>query len=390
PSFEDYKAWENSHAPAPVMYDEKDVVVLNRGNFWELVNKTKNVMVEFYAPWCGYCQALTPEYAAAATKLKETGSDVILAKVNAIDEPQLGDEFKVGSFPTIYLFTDGQHTPYDGQRTKDAIVSWLRKKTGVAVQNVMSVEEATKILASEPKIVIALLDNLTGHESEELDAAARMEDEVNFYQTTSSDVAKLFEIDPKAERPTLVLLKKEAEKLSVFDGSFSKSSITEFVSIKKLPLVINFSRETLEFIFENPLNKQMLLFSTIKGREKYADSFSETAIAFKDKIVFVYVDTENEDYGMAMVDHFGIVQDSPTVMAYAGHLDGRKFLMNGEITLDNIMSFTKSFLEDNLQPFYKSDPIPETNEGDVKIVVGKNCDEVVLNESKDVLLEFKK
>ncbi|XP_074289736.1 protein disulfide isomerase-like 1-3 isoform X2 [Silene latifolia] len=388
PSFEDYKAWENSHAPLPVIYDEKDVVVLNHANFWELVNKTENVMVEFYAPWCGYCQALTSEYAAAATELKKAGSDVLLAKVDAIDEPQLADEFKVGAFPTIYLFTNGQHTPYDGERTKDAIVFWLKKKIGVAVQNVMSTKEAAKILATEPKIVIALLDDLTGYESEELDAAARIEDEVNFYKTTSSDVAMLFEIDPKAKRPALVLVKKEAEKLSVFDGNFSKSAITEFVSAKKLPLVITFSRETLELIFENPLNKQMLLFTSGKERQKFADSFSETALAFKDKIVFVYVDTKNEDYGMAMVDHFGIVEDAPTVIAYAGHLDGRKFMMDADITLDNIMSFTKSFLADNLQPFYKSGPIPEINDSNVKIVVGKNYDEVVLDESKDVLLQI--
>ncbi|XP_074299198.1 protein disulfide isomerase-like 1-3 [Silene latifolia] len=60
-----------------------------------------------------------------------------------------------------------------------------------------------------------------------------------------------------------------------------------------------------------------------------------------------------------MVDHFGIVEDVPTVIAYAGHLDGRKFMMDADITLDNIMSFAKCFLADNLQPFYKSDPIPE-------------------------------
>lgn len=53
-----------------------------------------------------------------------------------------------------------------------------------------------------------------------LDAAAKQEDDVNFYQTTSSDVAKVFQIDTDAKRPAVVLLKKEIEKLSKFGMFF--------------------------------------------------------------------------------------------------------------------------------------------------------------------------
>ena len=52
--------------------------------------------------------------------------------------------------------------------------------------------------------------------SNELAAASRLEDTVSFYQTTSPDLAKLFHIDPEAKRPSVVLLKKEEEKLTVF------------------------------------------------------------------------------------------------------------------------------------------------------------------------------
>jgi protein disulfide-isomerase A6 len=50
---------------------DKDVVVLNAGNFDELVLGSKDIwFVEFYAPWCGHCQKLEPEWNQAATKLK--------------------------------------------------------------------------------------------------------------------------------------------------------------------------------------------------------------------------------------------------------------------------------------------------------------------------------
>ena len=50
---------------------DKDVVVLSAGNFDELVLGSKDIwLVEFYAPWCGHCQKLEPEWNQAATKLK--------------------------------------------------------------------------------------------------------------------------------------------------------------------------------------------------------------------------------------------------------------------------------------------------------------------------------
>ena len=117
-SYEDFKAWSNPHAPPPPVVDEKDVVVLNNATFEEFVNKTNHVMVQFYAPWCGYCQSLAPEYAAAATEIKEEGSGVVLAKVDATQESHLADQYKVEGFPSIFLFSHGVHLPYNGDRTK--------------------------------------------------------------------------------------------------------------------------------------------------------------------------------------------------------------------------------------------------------------------------------
>ncbi|KAL9244557.1 hypothetical protein vseg_018326 [Gypsophila vaccaria] len=373
---------------AAAAVDEKDVVVLKERNFTDVVENNKYVLVEFYAPWCGHCQSLAPEYAAAATQLKEDGVDVVLAKIDATEENEVAHQYDVQGFPTLYFFVDGDHKPYTGQRTKEAIVTWIKKKTGPSVFNVTSTEEAEKILTSNEKVVLAYLNSLTGPESEELTSASRVEDDVNFYQTVEPNVAKLFEIDAQAKRPALVLLKKEAEKINYFDGEFAKSAISEFVFANKLPLVTTFTRESASLIFESQIKKQLLLFATSIDSEKVLPTFTEAAKSFKGKIIFVYVQLDNEDTGKPVADYFGITGDAPKVIAYAGNEDSRKFVLDGELTLKKIKDFGEGFVEDSLKPFYKSDPVPESNDGDVKIVVGNNFDEIVLDESKDVLLEI--
>ncbi|KAK4385860.1 protein disulfide isomerase-like 1-4 [Sesamum angolense] len=366
--------------------DETHVVVLKESNFSDFIAKNRFVMVEFYAPWCGHCQALAPEYAAAAEELKDEA--VVLAKVDATEEAELSQKFDVQGFPTIYFFVDGVHKPYPGQRTNhscysgsskvdtkgylltsvlvfiilDAIVAWLKKKIGPGLHNVTTIEEAERILADEDKLVLGFLDSLVGSESDELAGASKLEDDVSFYQTTNPDVAKLFQIDPNAKRPILVMLKKEPEKLNQFGGQLTKSAIAEFVFENKLPLVTNFTRESAPLVFENPIKKQLILFATSVDSAKLYPIFLEAAKAFK--------------------EYFGVSEEAATVLAYTGNDDARKFLLDGELTIDNIKSFGEKFLGDNLKPFYKSDPIPK------KIVVGNNFDEIVLDESKDVLLEI--
>ncbi|XP_009126597.2 protein disulfide isomerase-like 1-4 [Brassica rapa] len=366
--------------------DEKDVVVVKERNFTDVIENNEYVMVEFYAPWCGHCQSLAPEYAAAATELK--GDGVVLAKIDATVENELAHQYSVQGFPTILFFVDGEHKLYTGGRTKETIVTWVKKKIGPSVYNLTTLDDAEKVLTSGNKVVLGYLNSLVGVEHDQLAAASKAEDDVNFYQTVNPDVAKMFHIDPESKRPALVLVKREEEKISHFDGEFVKSGLVSFVSANKLPLVTVFTPESSQEIFESAIKKQLLLFATENGSEKVLQEFEEAATLFKGKLIFVSVDVDNEDYGKPVAEYFGVSSsNAPKLVAFTGNEDPQKHYFEGEIKSDKIKIFGEEFLSDKLKPFYKSDPIPEKNDGDVKIVVGDNFDEIVLDESKDVLLE---
>ncbi|XGW23835.1 hypothetical protein V3C99_005783 [Haemonchus contortus] len=111
-------------ASCHALYSAKDdVVELTAANFRsKVINSDEVWVVEFFAPWCGHCKNLVPEYKKAATALKG------IAKVGAVDmtvHESLGSTYRVQGFPTIKIFAGNKDKPidYNGARTAQGISS---------------------------------------------------------------------------------------------------------------------------------------------------------------------------------------------------------------------------------------------------------------------------
>ncbi|ORX44465.1 ER-resident thioredoxin protein [Piromyces finnis] len=112
-----------------------DIVVLNSGNFDDVVfAKDTNVLVLFYAPWCGHCKALHPVYEKVATDYLND-KKVVITKIDATENTVLAEKYMVKGYPHLVFFDakekskeDYEPEIYDGGRDEQDFIDFLNGK----------------------------------------------------------------------------------------------------------------------------------------------------------------------------------------------------------------------------------------------------------------------
>lgn len=124
--------WFKNRIPAEIKSEDvpevQGPVVKIVGKTWKEIvhDKSKDVLVKYYAPWCGHCKEIAPIYEDLAKKLNPLNPNLIIADIDATANEF---EFEIGSYPTIHFFpaSTKKLEAFKGERNIAGFVEFLEK-----------------------------------------------------------------------------------------------------------------------------------------------------------------------------------------------------------------------------------------------------------------------
>ncbi|KAJ7965543.1 Protein disulfide-isomerase [Quillaja saponaria] len=368
------------------------VLTLDHSNFSDTISKHNFIVVEFYAPWCGHCKKLAPEFEKAASILSKHDSPVFLAKVDANEETNKGlaSEFDIKGFPTLKILRNGGKTvqDYKGPRDANGIVDYLKKQSGPASAEIKSVDDASSLIGGNKIVVVGVFPKFSGEEYDNFIALAeKLRSDYEFAHTLD---AKLLPRGESSVTGPTVRLFKPFDELFVDFQDFHVEALEKFVEESSVPIVTVYNNDpnnhpfVVKF-FNNPNAKAMLFLNfNSEAADSLKTKYRDAAEQYRNEgLSFLVGDIEASQ---GAFQYFGLKEDQAPLIIIQ-HNDGQKFL-KPNVEADHISTWLKEYKDGKVQPFKKSESIPEVNNEPVKVVVSDSLQDIVFKSGKNVLLEF--
>ena len=363
--------------------EHKDQVsTLTKDNFDEFIAKHKHVFVKFYAPWCGHCKTMAPSYAKLAAKMNEKEDGIPIAEVDATENAELAERFGVEGYPTLKFFVDGKPTDYQGDREGEAIENFINKKLSPASKELTKADELKELETSKLAVVLVT----KGAEPEQLALFNSFSSgyDIGFYYATFEGAA---EATNSTGKFNFIVYRNfdDGKKVLSSDAVLTTEEMKNFFESVKSPTVMDFDQEAAEKIFGG--EETAIFLFTNDPTNDFVTNFNEVAKERKGAMTFSK-STIKEGLGERLSEYLGITEadnNSVRIVKFEGGNVVKYSLHNWD--KEQLTKFIDDFKADKLSPYFKSDPIPESNSEPVKVIVGNNFEELIINSDKWVLLE---
>uniref|UniRef100_A0AAQ5X6Z3 protein disulfide-isomerase n=1 Tax=Amphiprion ocellaris TaxID=80972 RepID=A0AAQ5X6Z3_AMPOC len=331
----------------------------------------------FLPSLCGHCKKLAPEFDRAATRLK---GSVRLAKVDCTTHSETCGRFGVSGYPTLKIFRYGRDSaPYDGPRTAEGIYQYMKKQTGPDSVLLRTKEDLQAFVNNyDASIVGMVLHCLTVMS----DITSVLHD---CYMCVSRCVL-LF-------RPPRLSNTFE-DSLVVFKDYLTIGSLRRFIRDHIYGLCPHMTLENRDRLRVRDLLTayyDLDYHHNVRGSNYWRNRVMKVASKYGGRGL-TYSVANKKDFLSELEDDFGLGTSDGgelpfvTIRTRLGH----KYTMREEFTRDgqSLERFLDDYFAGRLKRYVKSEPVPERNTADVKMVVAESFDDVVNDPDKDVLIQF--
>ncbi|KAJ7590992.1 thioredoxin-like protein [Mycena floridula] len=380
-----HEGHDHDHDEEPAASGPSDVLTLTAGDFLAKVNPEPLILVEFFAPWCGHCKALAPHYEEAATALKD--KNIKLAKVDCVDQADLCQEHEIQGYPTLKVYRNGTPTDYSGPRKADGIISYMVKQSLPAVSEVTTTnfEEFKK---ADKVVIVAYVASATDAPAPEFSVTAeKHRDDYLFGLTTDAALVASAGVTP----PAVIAYRSFDEPIVEYPYPIldaKSKDLEDWIKEIAVPVMDEVSGENYAVYASSPKPLAYLFLDpTSDKKDEQLAAIKPVAQKYKSKMNFVWIDAiKFGDHAKGLNLHEAkwpsfVIQDLATQLKYP-------FDQSLDVTADGVAEWVVRYLDGGLKPELKSQPIPESQDESVFTLVGKQFDEVVFDDAKDVFVEF--
>eukprot|EP00045_Choanoeca_perplexa_P005880 m.49191 g.49191 ORF g.49191 m.49191 type:complete len:475 (+) comp13348_c0_seq1:76-1500(+) len=364
-----------------------DVVTLTESNFDAKLKNEDIALVEFFAPWCGHCKSLAPEFEKAAGILGRADPKVTLAAVDATEEKALGSKYGVSGYPTLKIFRNGvESADYSGPRDADGIVKYMQKQAGPSSKVLDNEAALTAFLSDTEYSVVGVFSSKDSAMARAFTKAADANREnFRFAHTTDAAAVSTYGEDVVVVFQPKKINSKMEDKYAIFSGKAKASAIKEHIVSTIVGKVGILTQDDRQFFMQS---KPLLVvyydldLALNPSRAKYVRNrvlkvvnglTTELTFAVASKSAFA------QD-----VEAFGLSEFDVGVGIFGA--DGGKYRLDEEWSMDSLKSFVADFEAGKVEKHVKSQENPEAD-GDVVVATGKTVDDIINKPDTDVFIE---
>ncbi|KPA81909.1 protein disulfide isomerase [Leptomonas pyrrhocoris] len=357
-----------------------EVQVATKSNFDKIIGGDLT-LVKFYAPWCGHCKTLAPEFEKASVTLKGVAT---LAEVDCTKETELASKFDIKGFPTMMIFRNGEKVEdYSGPRTAAGITAYIKAQVGPAVTAIEKAEQLDELKKEDLPVCVVKTASADSALATTMTKVANVfRTQVNFALVTDEAIAA----DAAMESVTVYRHDKEHE---AYAGVLpvTVESAKQFLSEAQLDFLGELGQETFQSYMEANKAKPLgWLFVDKDTAPALKESLVAVAEKFRSQVLMSWVDG---DKYRQVAFQLGMPKDVK-FPAFVLDFERHHHVMPTEtpITAESVSEFVEKYSKGETAETLMSESVPEveTVEG-LTTIVGKTVDKYT-DGSKNIFVLF--